>query len=564
MMTSHYRTRSERTKQGWRIAAFALMSCLLLAAFAGCGANKLDPTAETIVITSLSQLENESFAGFDQLRTLDLRAVSVDSARVDEIRTALPDCEILWSVPLASAVFDSASNELVLPQDCSATDLVQLKYFPALTHVDATACTVDEAFAVAAADYPHITFVWNTTIDGVPVKSTDTMLNLSGVRTVSPVQVGPFLLGLPLLEQVDCSDSGWSADGIAALQLAYPNIEFICDVDVFGTRVRVSTQTLDMTNTAVDFDALPEILGQLRELNSVNLEGQQVSFEQMDALMTAFPQIAFSFSFELFERQLTTQTTELDLTGYPLSSPEEIASKLQYLPNLTHANLSHCGLTNEQMEQLIAQFPSIKFVWVIKIGAWEVRTDITAFSKGNRTEFPNGMGYFTGEGKTNFYNEDIQVLKFCKDLVYLDLGHGNRIDDVSVLAQLKNLRVLIVSMNKIKDFSPLAELKELECLEIFQNPLADISPVAALPKLKYLNCSSTLFEDITPLLGLKNLEMLWFISVRNVTKEQRQQLSEALPDCNICFSAGSSGEGGWTGNPLYIEYQTAFGLPYDQ
>jgi len=370
------------------------------------------------------------------------------------------------------------------------------------------------------------------------------------------------LLGLSSLQQVICTNTGWSAEEIATLQTAYPAISFISDVDVFGEQMPTTTQELDFTGKTVDLDQLPEGLKLLPELTSVNLVGQQVSFEQMDALTTAFPQISFSFSFELFSQQVTTQTTELNLNGYALTSPEEIADKLKYLPNLTKADLSGCGLSNEQMEQLIAQFPSVKFVWVIKIGAWEVRTDITAFSKGNRKTFPNGMGSFTGEGKSNFNNDDIQVLKYLTDLVYLDLGHGNRISDVTVISQLKHLRVLILSMNKIEDISPLAQLKELECLEIYQNPIKDISPVAELPKLKYLNCSSTYIEDITPLLGLQNLEMLWFIRVRNISEEQRQQLSDTLKNCNICYSANSSGDGGWTNNGLYVEYQKAFGLPY--
>ena len=278
-----------------------------------------------------------------------------------------------------------------------------------------------------------------------------------------------------------------------------------------------------------------------------------------------FRSISFSFSFEVFSQQVTT--------GYDGARPETAMRSPRRrrsppssntLPNLTKCDLCDCGLTDEQMEQLMEQFPSVKFVWMIHIGAWEVRTDITAFSKGNRNKFPNDMGRFTDEGKTNFNDEDIQVLKYCTDLVYLDLGHGNRITDVSVIAQLKKLRVLIVSMNKIVDISPLAELKELECLEIYQNPITDIAAVAQLPKLKYLNCSATYITDVTPLLGLKDLKMLWFVTVKYVSKEQRQQLSEALPDCEICFRASSSGEGGWTGNGLYIEYQTAFGLPYNQ
>jgi len=545
-----------------RMSLCASLACLL-AFMAGCSTLSLDPKAESITVSSLTQLENETFEGFDNLKLLDLRAVSVNSAHVDEIHAALPDCEILWNVPLGSAVFDSSSSEIVLPQDCAASDLEKLRNFPKLASVDATACSVDETFAAAAMAYPSVSFVWNTSFEGVKVTSTDTTLDLTG-QSLSPDLVGKLLFGLPALEQVICNETGWSIEQISTLQGSYPAITFFCDIDVFGERVPAVTQTLDLSGKTIDLSALPQVFAQLPQLTSVNLTDQQLSFEQIDSLTSAFPQIAFLFSFELFSQRVTSETTELDLDGFALYSPDEIAAKLKYLPKLSYCDLSYCGLSNEQMEHLIAQFPSIKFVWMIRIGAWEVRTDITAFSKGNRDKFPNDMGWFTDEGKTNFYNEDIEALKYCKDLVYLDLGHGNRISDVSVISQLKKLRVLIVSMNKIKDVSPLTELKELECLEIYQNPIEDISFVTQLPKLKYLNCSATLFEDITPLLSLKNLEMLWFVNVRNTTKEQRQQLADALPNCNICFSANSSGEGGWTGNPLYIEYQSAFGLPYNQ
>lgn len=554
-----YQEKSNLVRRHVRLAVSLLAAFSLCFMVTGCAAEKLDPSAESIVITDISQIKETDFTGFAQLKTLDMRAVSVDAATVDALQAKLPSCTMIWNVPLGAGTFDSSSSELALSQDCAAKDLAMLRYFPSLTHVDATSCTVDEAFANAAAGYSKISFAWDVTIGSVPAKSTDTTLDLTG-QTVSPDEVKPLLLGLTSLNQVICNGTGWSTDEVTALESAYPNLSFVCDVDVFGEQMPTTTQTLDLSGKTVDLDKLPEVLALLPALTSVNLEGQTVSYEQMDALTAAFPQISFSFSFEVFSQQVTTQTTELNLNGFALTSPDEIADKLKYLPNLTKADLSNCGLSNEQMDQLISQFPSVKFVWIIKIGAWEVRTDITAFSKGNRKTFPNGMGRFTEEGKTNFNNDDIQVLKYLTDLVYLDLGHGNRISDVTVISQLKHLRVLILSMNKIEDISPLAELKELECLEVYQNPIKDISPVAELPNLKYLNCSSTYIEDITPLLGLQNLDMLWFIRVKYVGEEQRKQLLDTLKNCNICFSASSSGDGGWTDNGLYAEYQTAFGL----
>ncbi len=548
---------------GRRNVFVTLALCLLFFLLLGCGTPALDPAAKEIVITSPSQLEDLSFADFSALRRLDLRAISVEAARVGELQTSLPACEILWNVPLGSKRFDSASSEIALPDGCTAEDLALLRYFSALSFVDARACTVDAAFAEAAFAFEDVAFVWNTTIGGVPAESTSTSLDLTG-SDIPAEQALWLLRGLPALTEVVCYDTVWSAAELTTLREVYPAISFLRDIEVFGERVPADAESLDFSDRAVNLDELMQILEQLPAIKTVDLSGQTVSLEQMERLTAAFPAIAFSFSFELFDKQVTTNTTELDLEGYALSSPEEIARALKFLPNLNTCDLSHSGLRNEEMEQLMAQFPNVKFIWVIRLGAWEIRTDITAFSKGNRTKFPDGMGFFTGEGKTNFYDEDIQVLKYCKDLVYLDLGHGNRLTDLSVLTQLKHLRVLIVSMNKLVDLTPLAQLQELELLEIYQNPFTDISPIAKLTKLKYLNCNSTLITDPSPLFTMQNLEMLWFVSVRNVSPEQKQQLVEALPNCRVNFRPNSAPPDGWKGNPLYVEYQTAFGLPYKQ
>ena len=539
--------------------------CAVTLLFVGCAAATLDKSAETIVVSNIAQVESESFEGFDRLKTLDLRAVEADAALVDRLSAELPNCTILWNVPLCGERFDSTATELTLPTGCSGADLAALGSFPSLKKVDATLCFVNEAFATAAQAYPNISFLWNVTIGEATIQSTDTSVVLPGGGALAPEQFGAYLVGLPALTQIDLNETGWTAEQVAALQSAYPDKTFLNGIDVFGQQIPSTAESIDLSNAAnLDVAALPELLASFPALKSVNLQGHTLTLEQMDALQAALPNVSFVCSIELFGQTVSTDATRLELNGYPLTSPDEVTAALKYLPNLTYADLCNCGLSNEQMEQLISAFPKVKFVWMIQVGAWEMRTDITAFSKGNRKVFPNNMGRFVDETKANLHDEDIVPLKYCTDLVFLDLGHGNRITDLTPLSGLTKLRALIVSMNKIEDISPLQSLTNLECLEIYQNPITDISPVTALPKLRYLNCSSTLFSDITPLLGLKNLEMLWFVSVKHVTKEQRDQLVAALPDCKMCFKASSSGEGGWTSNGLYKEYQIAYGLPYDQ
>ena len=72
------------------------------------------------------------------------------------------------------------------------------------------------------------------------------------------------------------------------------------------------------------------------------------------------------------------------------------------------------------METLQSNYPEKKFVWMIRIKNWEIRTDIKAFSTGNIEEFDGG--YFLGGGR-NLHDEDTAALKYCTDLIALDLGH---------------------------------------------------------------------------------------------------------------------------------------------
>ena len=429
------------------LACFSLVFAIALFSV-GCAAAALDKNAETIVVSNIAQVESESFEGFDRLKTLDLRAVEADAALVDRLSAALPDCTILWNVPLCGERFDSSATELTLPTGCSDADLSALRSFPSLKKVDATLCFVNEAFAAAAQAYPNISFLWNVTVGDVAIQSTDPSVVLPGGTELTPEQFGAYLFGLPALAQIDLNETGWTAEQVAALQSAYPDKTFLNGIDLFGQQIPAAAESIDLSTTAnLDVAALPELLAPFSALKSVNLQGHTLTLEQLGALKSALPNVAFTCSIELFGQTVSTDATRLELNGYPLTSPEEVEAALQYLPNLTYADLCDSGLTNEQMEQLMAAFPNVKFVWMIQVGAWEMRTDITAFSKGNRKTFPNNMGGFVDEEKTNLHDEDIVPLKYCTDLVFLDLGHGNRITDLTPLSGLTKLRALIVSMN---------------------------------------------------------------------------------------------------------------------
>ena len=122
---------------------------------------------------------------------------------------------------------------------------------------------------------------------------------------------------------------------------------------------------------------------------------------------------------------------------------------------------------------------------------------------------------------------DITPLADLTKLTHLDLGkyfgnyHGNRVSDISPLANMAQLRWLNLNYNRnITDLSPLANMTELTHLYLMENQITDVSPLANLTNLTevslggdglgdfYLYHGSNDIKDISPLGNLPDLTLL--------------------------------------------------------
>jgi Leucine-rich repeat (LRR) protein len=457
-------------------------------------ATTLDQSNQNLTDADLSALSIQT-----QLTTLDLRGNNLSVAAVEQLKAALPNCDIAWSIPLGSTRFDSTSVSLALPADTKAEELTNLKLFPALTSVDATAIN--------------------------------------------------------------------AYDALKAIQLELTNCKINWNVDVLGQSYPADTASLDLKSATIsDAAALAAALSGFIKLESVDLTGQQLSAETIATLTSALSETQFLYSVDLFGKTVDAGATEADISDIDVGSVEAVSQKVALLPNLTKLVMCNCGLSDEQMEQLMAAHPTVKFVWIVKVGGWELRTNIKAFSKGNRKTFEGGEYV---KGKTNFTSEDIAPLKYCTDLIALDLGHGSRIDDLSVLQYLPKLRFLILAMNRLTSIEDLKYCPDLEYLEIFQNTIGDWSPLLSLKKLTHLNCSTNYgkdedgkrtYPDYTVLKQMPQLQRVWVIRC-GLSDAQYEDLSAALPNAVINSSGTHSTSNGWRDNDLYREMQGLFNLP---
>jgi len=106
---------------------------------------------------------------------------------------------------------------------------------------------------------------------------------------------------------------------------------------------------------------------------------------------------------------------------------------------------------------------------------------------------------------------DIEPLRDLTLLEELHLDQNDIIEDISPLANMVNLKKIMLHTNQIEDISPLKKLVNLEELWIEFNPIRDISPLFGMTKMKKLLLADAFIDDITPLAGMTKMENLWLV-----------------------------------------------------
>ena len=215
---------------------------------------------------------------------------------------------------------------------------------------------------------------------------------------------------------------------------------------------------------------------------------------------------------------------------------------LQEFPNLRKVDMFATQVNRTVVQKLEEALPGVQFGWTLQLMKYKnrhiVRTDAKVFS--------------TLHGKCpNHNDDDFLLLKYCTQLLALDLGH-NYVSDLSFLRNMPHLRVLILGENKtVKNIEVLGELKELEYLELFTCSLTDITPLTKLPNLIDLNLSNNKVADWRPLKEMKQLKRLWISGMctgrrgkAELTAAERQELEEALPNTEIIY-VGEPTQKGW-------------------
>ena len=425
--------------------------------------------------------------------------------------------------------------------DCRSVQVIR-SFDPAKTEGGLAAFERD--WNALFARFPNVAFSGGLLIGGEP-SDTLTVYTVPASAVLSE-EIRSVVSLCPALETLDLSETSANSESIAAAEQDAPGVRILWTDATYGASAS-DAERLSFSGTQ-DPEALSAYLACFPALSEIDVRDASFSEEDGNALCDRFP-AAIRRMVTLNGEAYDSFTESLDLSGAKIDSYEAFSDTLRYFPKLGQLLMHDCSLTNEQLAAIRDRYPDAGVVWTVRFGRWSLATDAVAFSTMQ-------SGYTTYRLQT----DDAKVLRYCRDLIALDLGH-NDLSDIGWMTELKHLQVLILADNrKLKDISPIGTLSELKYLELFLTGIEDITPLGRLSELLDVNLFITHISDITPLLSCKKLERIWLGEkvAAQIGKEGAAKLQKAFPDAQFDLVSAGATKLGWREHPRYDAIREMF------
>lgn len=384
-------------------------------------------------------------------------------------------------------------------------------------------------------------------ISGVQYDETTESVN---VRDIDITDLEKMLTHLPHLHQVTLDGMIPEISQLRMLKAQYPEISLIFPVSFGEKTYTTDAKILDLSNTDVTPEALGSYLPLFDNLEELSLTETGLSEDELMKLANNFPDILVRCELPLAGQRFLTDLTEIDISGCTVTE-DEIDRMLPYFPRLEKLDMSFCGIADEEMDALNQRHPEVSIVWTLKIGEAKTRTDAIYF-------YPAEVNYYPT-------NAEMEKLRYCHDLIAVDIGH-TRATDCEFLWHTPKVKYLILADTGITDITPVGNLNDLIYLELFNLKIDDYSPLLNCKKLQDLNIGTT-YADPAPLAQMTWLHNLqWHRSDQNPeTKEDVLKLPEQLPDTNVVLFPKKKARnigGPWRYIPNYYVFRDIIGATY--
>lgn len=501
----------------------------------------LHSSTVTVEGHNLDQLE--FLNDFPKLKTIDARGSELTLDQFAQLRQKFPNCEILWDVPFQGSYYSSRTEKLTVSQ-LADEDLEMLEYFPALKSVDAWDCEDYDALLQFQQRRPLCKVFYDVPLAG---KNWDCDVELLEIENVDLQELDAQLKYLPNVRTLHLTGELPRMSQLQPVLDKYPQVALSWDVDMGDLVLELDAKKLDFADFGdKDPEEIAKLISYLPALEEVNMLGCDVPVETVAALAQENPHVTFLCDVQIGPFTFRSDVQEIDLSGHVFEDVSEIEAVLSCFSNLEKVIMCNCGIPSEEMDALNKRHEDVKFVWSFWIEHYEVRTDDIYF-------MPRKYELKCGD-------ESIRDLKYCEDMVCIDIGHSLSVTHCEWAANMPNLKYLILADTSVKDLTPLSGLNNLVFLEIFLSQVRDYTPLLGCTGLEELNLCYT-YGDIETLTHMTWLKRLW-IGNNWRAYEYADEFAQNMPNCEINMKTPSSTGQGWRKTQNYFDMRDILGMFY--
>ena len=501
----------------------------------------LPRNAQSLDISGKQMQKPEAFLEIPQLRQLDARDTRMTVEQYEWLRQQMPQCTILWDIPVQGKYYPLETAELSVEM-LTDEDIHALQYLKKLSSVD-TGDWQDHDRILAVQDrYPGCTVHYRIALGGELWDEDSVSLIAEDADAEELMQK----LGLfTNLESILLTGDIPELDALKAMQKKFPEVLFLWKMNAFGRTLETDITYLDLSDARLEDTAeLEKLLPCMPKLETVRLDNCGLEEAECISLAKQFPDIQFIFDVTVGAHTLRTDAKEIDISDTQLESTKEIESLLPCFRELEKVIMCRCGISSEEMDALHKRHEDIRFIWSVNLAGREFRTDDVHFT-------PNRWGL-------KCTDENIYDLRYCTDMVCVDVGHAIRLTNCDWVRYMPNLKYLILAETGIKDLTPLTDHKNLIYLELFLSKVTDYSPLTTCKALEDLNLCYTR-GSYSPIAEMTWLKRLWWSG----NWKARTKLPDLMPESVYMEFLSSSSTGrGWREGQHYYDMRDFIGMEY--
>jgi len=512
---------------------------------------------------------------------LNLREKELTIEQYNTLREKLPDCEIFWNIPFQGKSYPENTTELTVTS-LSDEDVAILDYFTHLQVVKAKDCDDYVQLAAVQDKRPDVAVQYAVTIDGKAYPQNAKELTLTTGITDGEIALLQYLPSLEAVDAKKCTDYAQ----LAKLQEAYPNLALDYSITLCGEEFTTDIAELTVTGMTQE-DA--DLLKHFHALTTVHIVEPKLPAEALLALSDTYPHVSFTWEKKVMGVNVRSDATEVDLmkaisekgvtafekarsahvTGkrddtvwqfvldyrYPVPNRAadtqdliaQVEEAMAYFPNVELVNMNGAFLDNEAMAKFREDHrQDYKVVWTVECGTMAARTDTPYFMP-----YKYGVAYF--------FDSSVKNLRYCEDVVAVDIGHMS-VHDISFVEGMPNLKYLILAHTQVSDISPLETCKSLLFLELDWSNVRDYTPLLGCTALEDLNVSKT-WGDVEPLLQMTWLKHLW-MTQRSVETQMKIRETFEGTETELYLNGEFTVGGGWRQLENYYAMRDALGMEY--